>query len=356
MKRVLLVLGALALAVAGLPVASAIAATPVAAFQSQEGSYQTPSGRTIHFFVDADRQGSARPRIHISVSARSNGMVEFHTWSFRLTRNSFGYQKPTGHLSTGTQMGRYGQITLTMTRRNSSTQTCTSTAGGTTRVTSVDLDLRASIKFRTLIAGKVSSWGTIRKGPSYTFPSDADHFATYEYGTNGLCGDVIPSGYKPDCVDGWSWSGLARPSSNRPIDFEEIQRPHARPSLHARRVVGLAAPAHATRQDDAFLIMPAPTFDSSSDPNTLTVTTSADGTAKGGGAWAASSSGNTQAEGPCLPADGRSGGQQSSETWSATWQNADPLFRIVLQISSSLTLPDGAVGTFTHHTYTEPAN
>lgn len=360
MKRAAALVAALFGTALAVPTAQANAGASFAEFRTLGATAKTPTGQTLHLYIAAERHGTARPRVDILVSRQAKGTNEYHTWSFRMSRSSFEYHAPTGHLTTGTQLGRYGRIALTMTRKDSSSQTCNSVNGGTTRVTIVTMSVRASFTFRTLVNGKRSAWGTIRKGPGFNFGEGKrgdDYYPTYTYATNGMC-KPRPSkfSFPPNCLGGWSWVPHPITDARSVLDIVEIDAPrdpgarHGLGLIKATRTRRLSDPPHAKRIDTAWERVPHPVYDQTN--NSLQVATSSTvSEATGSAVWMATASGTDSQDGTCEAPDGNSV-EQSSTTWPATWRNSSTdRFRIPQEITRPIALPNGTLGTFTKHDY-----
>lgn len=232
MKLAGLLVGAVWATSIAVPGAHAASDTSFAQFRSLESAARTPSGQLLHLTIAAEREGTDKPVVSISIRRQAKGTMEYHTRSFRISRSSFDYNAPTGHLRTGDQLGRYGRLSLTMTRRDSSSRTCDSVNGGTSRETVVTVSVTASFTFRTLIDGKRSAWGTIQKGPSFDFGEGSngpDYYPMYTYVTNGMCAPRPPTySYPSPCMGGWTWDANPLASARPPRVQSELTMPGRR--------------------------------------------------------------------------------------------------------------------------------
>ena len=312
-------------------------------------SVKSTGGQTLSMSISASRSSSGTT-VAVQLDRRSSKSDESHSWNFSVSKSSLSYSSPKGKLATGSQLGAYGALSLAFTKVSSSTKSCGSISGGTTKVTTTTVKFKGKINFAARDDTKASSWGSVKKGSTsspYTF---AGKKGVYISTTNGPCDVKITNANK--CFDLWTWeaspqnpNGIANLGGQR-----RVQGSTTVSNITALNEQLLSSPKNASRIDSTTVKAPAPQFDGSANPNTLHASTASGTASSGGGTMTATQSGQNSSAGKCTKAGGGTA-HESATFWPATWTNDSQKLTIKQAIGGNFSVADNTDGYFQHFTF-----
>jgi hypothetical protein len=331
---------ALAAGVCALPATAASAATlhPTKEFVTPTVIVTTTTGAKVHFSVDMLRDGGAT--LDVDLNKGNKNYSEDHDWSFDVAGSSLTYANGKGTLLTGKQLGAYGSLRLSFTKKAQATRSCQNDNGAPTKVTSVKAAIQGVVAFKARSSvSQPSKWGAVRKGTSTSKYHFGYNYAHYVTSTNGRCGfnPPAPSG-NPDCVSGTVWQGpMVGVSSVRLVTGAAQQGYGA--ELVGMRMVSLSYPAGAMRMDFIGATAPDPVLDTTGANAVLTVSTTPGSVATGSATLTATAAPTAEPTSPCN--DSGTAKTESIDDYStADYANGSTPLTVASMVGDDISVPD----------------
>jgi hypothetical protein len=342
------VVAALAAASSALPAVESLAATaaPSVSMTTPDLAVTTTTGQHLNLILAGDGHGSSLTAKVVVHHGPLGAASEEHMWTAPVSRSSLAFNGTSGHFAVGSQLAPYGTFSLSFSKVSATTTQCVNDSNQPTRVTRVNVRVRAVVNIALRNPSAASRWGSVRLGAASS-PYSFAHYGHYVTRTNGWCRGSSAPPPPATCYSGWGWSPVSVPGVS---GYSVSDGTSTQSLIHLARIVTLSRPAHASRYDFLAIQVP-PLVVTSSDPDT-TITVRTARTASGSATLHVSGapSGNAPAM-SCRVAGSTTAHQQAIHYWTVSWQNGATPFAVTPAIGIAVKVPDGTQTLVDQETY-----